>query len=126
MTSTDRREPTNKTGISVEQHRQMGLILGYPQCCIEAWVSTPGAYHTLQRGAVAFRKRTPEEISDLQKKISNLLGRPWRGLEGASRILYVPCLQCYEKIRNGGFADNPDFDYFPPQVYIEHLASYNG
>jgi hypothetical protein len=76
----------------------MGMILGFPQCCVEAWVRdhTNAAIPSGElRGCITERKRSVEEIALLNKQISGMLGREWK-IQHPYK-LYVPCASCMVK-----------------------------
>lgn len=83
--------------IAPEQHHQMGLILGYPLCCVEEWVlcCIVHGHPYAERAAVSVRVRNATEIVEIETKISELLGRPWKMVNADMR--YIPCAQCAEQ-----------------------------
>lgn len=77
--------------ITDDQHRQMGAILGFPECCVEEWICTPigaGTRRGVQRGTT----RTPAEQAQANQQITVLLGRPW-AFAGPIKE-WVPCSKC--------------------------------
>lgn len=84
-----------------DQHRQIARILGFPQCCTEAWIISlrNGVPAAVERGGIHERLRTPREVEALHGAVSALLGRPWGALDcgmayGDMEKCYVPCEQC--------------------------------
>lgn len=76
-----------------DQHRAVGLLLGYPTCCVEEFASRP-ANAAAFRGVILGPHRTAREVLFLKRKIRELLGRDF---PVRSRVSYVPCLVCAEK-----------------------------
>lgn len=76
-----------------DQHRAVGRILGYPECCVEAWVAGP-LNAAQARGAVTERLRSREEAAELDREVTALLGRPFRGCSAHPHKRYVPCPSC--------------------------------
>lgn len=76
-----------------EQHTKMGAILGYPPCCVAAWVGAP-TDAAVRRGSVSETRRAPEESARLDKEITALLGRTWTGASRDPYKRYVPCSRC--------------------------------
>jgi len=74
-----------------EQHRQLGKLLGFPECCIEAWIADPLPGQGIRRGYIHLGSRSLEEARCLNAQISAILGRKWR-TDG--EIRYVPCSSC--------------------------------
>lgn len=74
--------------ITADQHRIIGHLMGYPECCIEEWVNDPDPLQGVKRGAVKLGWRTPKEIERLNAEISELLGFQW---DCAGNIVFVPC-----------------------------------
>jgi hypothetical protein len=81
--------------ISDDEHREIGRILGYPACCVEEWIADRGTRQGDRRGSNAgIRRRTPAEIADLTRQVSELLGRDWTGVRNDPYVRYVPCSAC--------------------------------
>lgn len=79
--------------ISDEQHRAIGRILGFPSCCVEAWIAGLGSDppQGVDRGCIMERYREPAEGVRLDAAVSSLLGRPWSACTRDPRKAYVPC-----------------------------------
>ena len=77
-----------------DQHIQIGRILGFPECCVLAWVDDPEPGQALRRGSITERRRTPAECARLDAQVSALLGRPWDGCRPDPYVKYVPCEAC--------------------------------
>jgi hypothetical protein len=84
--------------MTADQHRAIGRILGFPSCCVEAFVADVphGIPSGAERGVVIERDRTVEEMRALAQRVSELLGRPWPTggfdpLLEDMRKAYVPC-----------------------------------
>lgn len=78
-----------------DQHRAMGKILGYPSCCVEEWIrdiKTSSVPLGILRGGHFIRHRSPEEVKEVEGKISFLLDRPWS--MGSREMIYIPCFAC--------------------------------
>lgn len=69
-----------------DQHRRIGALLGFPSCCVEAWVR--GETAAMSHGSILVRERTPEEADAINAEVSAMLGREWTG---AGAMQYVPC-----------------------------------
>ncbi len=71
----------------------MGEILGYPICCVEAYVNgrKPGMSTARVRGVVYLADRSDEDRRRVDAEISEMLGRPW---SSSGRFQYVPCEAC--------------------------------
>lgn len=69
-----------------EQHAIIGIILGFPACCVEAWVAD-NDNAAIRRGAIHVRGRSPIEA----RILSDALGLP---LDGVQSMQYVPCENC--------------------------------
>lgn len=76
-----------------DQHRAIGRILGYPECCVEAWIADGDRLPN--RGVMVERLRTPSEAIALAGQVSDLLGRTWPRPPAPPthdlRKAYVPC-----------------------------------
>lgn len=82
--------------ITADQHREVGRILGYPPCCIEAWVTDPEGGQATRRGARYGRPRTPDEAEECNRLVTELLGYDW---DWAERIPHwVPCEACRARV----------------------------
>jgi hypothetical protein len=72
-----------------QEHRQIGLALGYPPCCVEAWITTTpqGKPIAMIRGSVTLGPRLtrPEGLPDGWSP-DLLTSDPW--------IKFVPCRNC--------------------------------
>ncbi len=78
--------------MTTDQERRIGEILGYPACCVEAFVSDPGDKNkALRRGLIVLPNRSPENAARVSEQISELLGRSWKT---SGRAQYVPCRSC--------------------------------
>lgn len=96
--------------MTADQHRAIGRILGFPSCCVEAWIADladPAAEPpAAARGGIHERMRTYHEVEALHAAVSALLGRPWGGFDNGSNgrrftpgagdmeKSWVPCVQC--------------------------------
>lgn len=72
------------------QHRALGRILGYPECCIDAFLEGPeqAARH---RGTIFVRYRTPEERETLKIQARIIAGFEGLPDEVFREVEYVPC-----------------------------------
>lgn len=90
-----------------EQHLRIGIdILGFPRCCVEAWVDGLDSSAPPNRGVVVERRRTIGEAFALAASVSALLGVRWpfatdsdpeayaRNVLSDLRKAYVPCPAC--------------------------------
>lgn len=77
--------------ITDEQHREIGRILGYPSCCVEAWIADR-TESSIRRGSIVERYRSDKEMKEINQQVSQVLGRPWAS--STNRKLYVPCPAC--------------------------------
>lgn len=77
-----------------DQHREIGRILGFPDCCVEAWIASPSCELAKRNGGRTERVRSLAEAQRLDAQVSVLLGRPWRGCQGDRRKHYVMCDAC--------------------------------
>lgn len=92
-----------------DQHRAIARILGFPSCCVEAWLRDIRDPHAepaaMARGGCHERIRTYHEVEALHAAITALLGEPWgafaksagRRFEpeaGDMEKCWVPCDQC--------------------------------
>lgn len=78
--------------MTADQHRAIGAILGFPACCVEAFIADrlAGEPAAVKRGTVFEpNARTPEQVADCNMQISGLLAKDDK-TAGAHR-LYVPC-----------------------------------
>lgn len=86
--------------MTADQHRAIGAILGFPSCCVEAWIR--GDAIASQNGSITTHVRSFREAYRLHERVSRLLGYPWGicALSGDAarradrRCCYVPCTQC--------------------------------
>lgn len=89
----------------VRYWRMVGAILGYPKCCVEAWVADRVAEHTLPdvrrpsarlRGTVNHGPRTPHNREAVREAVAALRGDPLpEGYDDMYDVRqYVPCDQC--------------------------------
>ena len=82
--------------LTSDQRRQVGKLLGYPECCVEAYISDieQGAFPGNMRGNVCLGQRTTEEAARLDAEVSTLIGRPWALVSTDLKKSYVPCDGC--------------------------------
>lgn len=78
--------------ITVAQHIEIGHILGYPPCCVQAWAADPDPGRCTRRGTVEGPRRTQAEADMCNVLVSDLLGTPWMWATRHRR--YVPCEVC--------------------------------
>jgi hypothetical protein len=101
-----------------DQHRQIGAVLGFPECCVEAWIEN------LRSGAAPLanvtghydeRERPLLEALAVHVAGSSILGRLWgadrdgtlcssRWVGGDLTKRYVPCIPCAQRLGTGIFA----------------------
>lgn len=88
-----------------DQHRAIGRILGFPECCVEAWVNDHTAAG-IRRGCIVARHRTLAEARALYTWIMGEVAPPWApdALTQDLRVCWVPCDACAAKRDAGGFA----------------------
>lgn len=84
-----------------DQHRMIGNLLGFPECCVDAWVEglhQPTAL-LAETGLVVARERTPVEARILDTMISRLIGFPeWSGCSSDPRVAWVACEDCWRSL----------------------------
>jgi hypothetical protein len=88
-----------------DQHRQIGAILGFPSCCVEAWVENLSSPEPLANltGSVDERDRPRLEALACHVGASSVLGRPWGLISDCPespddlRKHWVPCVPCAER-----------------------------
>ncbi len=73
------------------QHRRLGQILGYPICCVEAFVADTSNYKAKRRGLVVLPDRSPDDIMRVELEASLMLGRLYTT---GNHRQYVPCAAC--------------------------------
>lgn len=71
-----------------DQHREVGRILGYPPCCVEAFV-TGGTARS--RGVVCGPDRSCEDLRRTEIEVGEVIGHEW---ENDASFCYVPCEAC--------------------------------
>jgi hypothetical protein len=87
--SAGRRPPgVPARGLVEVGHRVIGLLLGYPECCVEAFVAdrVTEVHSAIERGTIAEHFRSDEEIARLIAA-----GVPPRVLDGDTFKRWVPC-----------------------------------
>lgn len=74
--------------MTAEQHRRIGAILGFPACCVEAWVANPSGA-ALRRGTVIGPPRSNAERERMRAEACKVSGKPSFPVGYAGE--YVPC-----------------------------------
>lgn len=80
-----------------DDHRRIGLALGYPECCVDEWIADPYRA-SIRRGLIDDGLRSDEEILSLQHVIGHdgkpILDFQWKGIGNALHKVYIPCRSC--------------------------------
>ncbi len=66
----------------------MGEILGYPSCCIRAFVSDLGSSQAGTKGVIHGPDRSPLDVERIEHEISKMLGYRWTT---SNEFRYDPC-----------------------------------
>jgi hypothetical protein len=83
------------------QHYRLGLLLGYPECCVSEWVSKlgrPGPGQGVERGRATVDRapRTDAEYEQMRPQLEEILGVDcavaWViAAKRSPQVRYVPC-----------------------------------
>jgi hypothetical protein len=102
--------------VTDEQHRRIGAILGFPPCCVEAWIASLNDPEPLANttGSLIERERPLLEALACHVGASVVLGQPWgrltSGAQSPSDTLkqWVPCMDC--ALKHGSYGGEFDVD----------------
>lgn len=86
------RDVLGRLLITRENQRELGLLLGYPECCVNEWIADANSGNWGQarrRGSVTTHTRSSEEIAALVAQ-----GVPPEAFHGDPDARYVPCSAC--------------------------------
>jgi hypothetical protein len=72
-------------------HRRIGQILGFPECCVEEWVSYRGIGQAIERGSIDRGPRPEDEKRRLRRELVEVVTRKHADSILAGTHLFVSC-----------------------------------